>query len=174
MPRRTEIWFHYQDGRILITGSPGPRGWYANMTANLRFAWHFKQSLTRDIPAVATPITDEGERRALFARMMELEERMAHVELDDWAKRSPMVEGGAGLLTVVQSRTQAGFPLRPGPIGPEQSRPGRMSPTASVRLASRRAMPAVEIGMSSIPKYLSHFVSFCIVCIWPTRHLSVK
>jgi deazaflavin-dependent oxidoreductase (nitroreductase family) len=92
MPRRTEIWFHYQDGRILITGSPGPRGWYANMTANPRFTWHFKQSLTRDIPAVATPITDENERRALFARMMELEERMAHVELDDWARRSPMVE----------------------------------------------------------------------------------
>ena len=92
MPRRTEIWFHYQDGRILITGSPGARGWYANMTANPRFTWHFKQSLTRDIPAVATPITDENERRALFARMMELEERMAHVELDDWARRSPMVQ----------------------------------------------------------------------------------
>ena len=92
MPRRTEIWFHYQDGRILITGSPGARGWYANMTANPRFTWHFKQSLTRDIPAVATPITDESERRALFVRMMELEERLAHVELDDWARRSPMVE----------------------------------------------------------------------------------
>ena len=92
MPRRTEIWFHYQDGRILITGSPGARGWYANMRANPNFTWHFKQSLTRDVPAVATPITDERERRALFARMMELEERMAHVELDDWAKRSPMVQ----------------------------------------------------------------------------------
>ena len=92
MPRRTEIWFHYQDGRILITGAPGARGWYANMTANPRFTWHFKQSLTRDIPAVATPITDENERRALFARMMELEERMAHVEVDDWARRSPMVQ----------------------------------------------------------------------------------
>ena len=92
MPRRTEIWFHYQDGRILITGSPGARGWYANMTANPNFTWHFKQSFVRDIPAVATPITDEGERRALFARMMELEERMAHVELDDWARRSPMVQ----------------------------------------------------------------------------------
>jgi deazaflavin-dependent oxidoreductase (nitroreductase family) len=92
MPRRTEIWFHYQDGRVLITGSPGPRGWYANMRANPNFTWHFKQSLTRDIPAVATPITDEGERRALFARMMELEQRMAHVEVDDWAKRSALVQ----------------------------------------------------------------------------------
>ena len=91
-PRRIEIWFHYQDGRILITGSPGPRGWYANMTADPNFTWHFKQSLIRDIPAVATPITDEGERRALFARMMELEQRMAHVEVDDWAKRSALVQ----------------------------------------------------------------------------------
>ena len=82
MPRRTEIWFHYQDGRILITGSPGARGWYANMRP-------LQAEFDRDIPAVAT---DEGERRALFARMMELEERMAHVELDDWARRSPMVQ----------------------------------------------------------------------------------
>ena len=90
--RRIEIWFHYQDGRIYVTSSPGPRGWYANVTANPNFTWHFKQSLVRDVPAVATPITDEGERRALFARMMELEKRMAHVEVDDWAKRSALVE----------------------------------------------------------------------------------
>ena len=31
LPRRIEIWFHYQDGRIFITSSPGARGWYANM-----------------------------------------------------------------------------------------------------------------------------------------------
>ena len=91
-PRRTEIWFHYQDGRVLITGSPGPRGWYANMTADPNFTWHFKQSLIRDVPAVATPIIDETERRALFARMMQLEQRMAHVEVDDWAKRSALVQ----------------------------------------------------------------------------------
>ena len=91
-PRRIEIWFHYQDGRILITGSPGARGWYANMAADPHFTWHFKQSLTRDIPAVATPVTDAAERRALFARMMELEQRMAHVEVDDWAKRSALVQ----------------------------------------------------------------------------------
>ena len=96
LPRRIEIWFHYQDGRILVTSSPGARGWYANMKAEPRFTWHFKQSLTRDIPAVATPITDEGERRALFARMKELEERMAHVEVNDWTKGSALVEVDLG------------------------------------------------------------------------------
>ena len=96
-PRRIEIWFHYQDGRILITSSPGARGWYANMRADPNFTWHFKQSLIRDVPAVATPITDEDERRAIFARMMELEERMAHIEVDDWTKRSALVEIGLTL-----------------------------------------------------------------------------
>lgn len=91
-PRRLEIWFHYQDGRIAITGSPGPRGWYANMVADPRFTWHFKQSLERDIAAEARPITDDVERRALFERVRELEERMGHVDVDDWTKRSPMVE----------------------------------------------------------------------------------
>ena len=41
---------------------------------------------------MATPVTDAAERRALFARMMELEQRMAHVEVDDWAKRSALVQ----------------------------------------------------------------------------------
>ena len=91
-PRRIEIWFHDQDGRILITGSPGPRGWYVNVVANPRFTWHFKQSLKRDVAAEARPITDEAERRAVFERMLQVEARMAHVDVDDWTKRSPMVD----------------------------------------------------------------------------------
>ena len=91
-PRRIEIWFHYHDGRILITGSPGPRGWYANLVDNPQFTWHFKQGLKRDIAAQATPITDEAERRAVFKRMRQVEDRMGHVDVSDWTKRSPMVE----------------------------------------------------------------------------------
>ena len=91
-PRRIEIWFHEQDGRILITGSPGPRGWYANVVADPRFTWHFKQSLERDIAATARPITDEAERQAVFERMRESEGRMGHVDVHDWTRRSPLVE----------------------------------------------------------------------------------
>ncbi len=91
-PRRIEIWFHYQDGRIIITGSPNPRGWYANVVANRHFTWHFKQTLLRDVAAVAKPITDQDERRAVFKRMRELEDRMGHVDVDDWTNRSPMIE----------------------------------------------------------------------------------
>ena len=60
--------------------------------ANPQFTRHFKQSLERDIGAEARPITDDVERRALFERVRELEERMGHVDVDDWTKRSPMVE----------------------------------------------------------------------------------
>ena len=63
-PRRIEIWFHYQDGRIYITSSPGPRGWYANVTANPNFTWHFKQSLVRDVPRRG----DADHRRVRTAR----------------------------------------------------------------------------------------------------------
>lgn len=91
-PRRIEIWFHYLDGRILITGTPGPRGWYTNLMANPQLTWHFKQSVVRDIAAEARPITDEAERRAVFERMRQVEERMGHVDVDDWTKRSPLVE----------------------------------------------------------------------------------
>ena len=91
-PRRIEIWFHYQDGRILITGSPGPRGWYANMVTRPEFTWHFKQSLIRDIPAVAAPITDTADRRVVLDRMRRCEERMSNMDLDVWTKTSPLVE----------------------------------------------------------------------------------
>ena len=91
-PRRIEIWFHYQDGRILITGSPGPRGWYANVVARPEFTWHFKQSLIRDIQAVAAPITDTADRRVVLDRMLRCEERMSHMDLDVWIKTSPLVE----------------------------------------------------------------------------------
>ena len=91
MPRRVQMWFHYQDGRILLTGLPVAHGWYANLTADPRFTWHLKQSLVRDIPARATPITDERERRAIFETMKRREDRMSG-EVDDWVKRSPLVE----------------------------------------------------------------------------------
>src|SRR3712207_9019649 len=33
-PRRIETWFHHLDGQIYLTGTPGPRDWYANLVAN--------------------------------------------------------------------------------------------------------------------------------------------
>ncbi|MCH7787607.1 MAG: nitroreductase family deazaflavin-dependent oxidoreductase, partial [Chloroflexi bacterium] len=50
-PRRIEIWFHNIDGRIYITGTPGTRGWYANMIANPDFTFHLTRTAQPDIPS---------------------------------------------------------------------------------------------------------------------------
>jgi deazaflavin-dependent oxidoreductase (nitroreductase family) len=91
-PRRKEIWFHAQDGRLFITGTPGRRDWYANLAADPAFTLHFKQSLQRDVPARATPITDPAARREIFGRMRELEPRMHRMVLDEWVEGAPLVE----------------------------------------------------------------------------------
>ena len=71
LPRRIEIWAHYIDGQVLIMGAPGRRSWYANLLAQPDFTFHLKQDILADIPATARPVTDEAERRAIFARVKE-------------------------------------------------------------------------------------------------------
>ena len=66
-PRRVEIWFHNIDGRIIITGQPGPRDWLANLIANPEFTLHLKDDVKADLPATARVITDPEERRAIMA-----------------------------------------------------------------------------------------------------------
>ena len=94
LTRRIEIWVHYQDDKVFITGTPGTRGWYANMVANPEFTLHLKKSLQRDIPARANAIRNENTRRDIFTRMGELEPRMRnlHGNMEEWVKCSPLVE----------------------------------------------------------------------------------
>ena len=66
-PRRIEIWFHNIDGRIIITGQPGPRDWLANLIANPEFTLHLKGAVQADLPAKARVITDPEERRAIMS-----------------------------------------------------------------------------------------------------------
>ena len=88
--RRIEIWFFNIDGRIYITGSPGTRGWYANMLANPKITFHLKCTVQRDIPGRAYPVTDTKERqRVLLAIFDELD---GDRDLDMWITRSPLVE----------------------------------------------------------------------------------
>ena len=88
-PRRKEIWFHNLDGRLYITGRPGPRDWYLNMVANPEFTFHLKQSAQADISARATPITDMEQRREIISGI--------HAKLggdrdtDAWVTGSPLV-----------------------------------------------------------------------------------
>jgi deazaflavin-dependent oxidoreductase (nitroreductase family) len=89
-PRRIETWFHRVDGRYYMTGSPGRRGWYANLVANPAFTFHLKQTVRVDLPARARPITDPAERRPL---LQEITTRVGAADrLSDWMDGSPLVE----------------------------------------------------------------------------------
>ncbi len=65
--RRIEIWFHRVDGRYFITGSPGARGWYANLLEHPDFTFHLKESAQADLAAHATPVVGAEKSRILDA-----------------------------------------------------------------------------------------------------------
>jgi deazaflavin-dependent oxidoreductase (nitroreductase family) len=90
--QRTEIWFKRVNGRTYITGTPGPRDWYANMLANPHFTFHLKQSIQADLPARARPVLDEAERRQILADpVMDWYQRQVN-SLEDLVAGSPLVE----------------------------------------------------------------------------------
>ena len=90
-PRRIEIWFHYIDDAVYLSSRPGKPSWNANLLANPGFAFHFKQSLVRDVAARATPVTDAATKFDIFAKMKEAEERMGHMDLDVSVAESPLM-----------------------------------------------------------------------------------
>jgi hypothetical protein len=90
-PRRIEIWRYRYHGRTFLSGSPGTRDWYANLLVNADFTFHLKGSAQADLPAVAHPITDEGQRREVIRGILEDLGR-GHDDLEEWVARSPLVE----------------------------------------------------------------------------------
>ena len=89
-PRRIEIWFHNVEGRLFITGPPGRRDWFANLVAHSEFTFHLKRSVQADLPAKATPILDDSQRRELMAKFYSLSP--GYRDLEVWVKESPLVE----------------------------------------------------------------------------------
>ncbi|MEX0766368.1 MAG: nitroreductase/quinone reductase family protein [bacterium] len=89
-PRRIEIWFHNLNGRLYITGRPGSRDWYANLLAHPEFTFHLKVKARADLPARATPITDEIRRRSVLSGILDKLGRKSSLEV--WVKDSPLVE----------------------------------------------------------------------------------
>jgi hypothetical protein len=92
---RIEIALHSIDRRLVISGRPGPRDWYANLLANPKMTIHFMRGVEADVPALAYPVTDWSERRTLIERVMTkgfgfAPERTAR-EFDFWVTRSPLV-----------------------------------------------------------------------------------
>lgn len=90
-PRRKEIWFHNVDGQLYLTGSPGRRGWYANLLAHPEFTFHLKRTTRADLSARATPIVDKARRREILQK---IHQRFAgrRWDLEAWVEGSPLVQ----------------------------------------------------------------------------------
>ncbi len=86
---RVEVVFHNFDGRVFVTGLPGPRDWYANLVANPRLTFHLKRTVKADLPATARLITDENERREVLAKVAQVWRRR---DLDRMVRSSPLIE----------------------------------------------------------------------------------
>ena len=89
-PHRIEIWFHNLEGHLYLTGTPGTRGWYANLLAHPEFLFHLKGTVRADLRARAAPIVEPARRRAILARLLNGLGRVG--ELDAWVRESPLVE----------------------------------------------------------------------------------
>jgi len=92
-PRRIEIWYCVLEGRVYITGTPGPRDWYANLLAQPRLVFHVKEGAQADLPARATPITNPAERRRILGHAMRNNSwfMAQDYDLDAWVAASPLV-----------------------------------------------------------------------------------
>lgn len=106
--RRIEIVFYAIEDSIYLSGVPAlrRRDWLVNLSAEPHFTFHLKHDVVADLPALATVITDEAERRRLLAPLVDqFNERRGddsewpRAELDEWVQGSPLarvdfVEGG--------------------------------------------------------------------------------
>lgn len=88
-PRRIETALFVVDDQPYLSGFPGKRDWYANLLVNPAFTLHLKQSVVADLPAIATPITEQAARRAVMRPL--LHRINLSSELDAWVAASPLV-----------------------------------------------------------------------------------
>ena len=89
LPRRIEIWMYTIDGRHVITGTPGPRDWYANVLENPDLILHLPTGV--DVSAEAEPVRDSVFRRRVFTADKTWWYR-DQTSVDDLVENSPMVE----------------------------------------------------------------------------------
>lgn len=99
--RTTEIWFTNIQGRIIICGTPSsdgnlgkrrPRDWLANLKAHPAFDFCFKESNAICLPARASEITDQADRRHIMGAPETVWYRDQGFNVDELVLGSPIVE----------------------------------------------------------------------------------
>jgi hypothetical protein len=90
LPVRIEIWWFHFEQRFLITGTPGPRDWLANLRADPQLIVH---ALGRGLAAVTRPVTDRGFRRRFFTQPdADVDWYLSQAQLDQLVDAAPMIE----------------------------------------------------------------------------------
>jgi hypothetical protein len=91
-PRRIETWFYRAEGVVYLSGMPGKRGWAANLEAEPAFTFHLKNGVQADLPARATQIVDEGERRRIVPLLLDMlgTATSAPRDLEKWVAGAPL------------------------------------------------------------------------------------
>lgn len=93
-PRRIEIWYFVVDGRVYLTGTPGPRDWLKNMRANPQCILHIKEGASADLPARAVVIDEPTERQRIMGAVMSQNSWFVQQQYDlaAWVAGSPLAE----------------------------------------------------------------------------------
>ena len=86
-PRRLETWRYRAAGRYWLTGSPGPRDWYANVLAHPSFTLHLN-SLALQVRGRA--VLDPEERERVLGEIVPAVDWAG--SLEGWIAGSPLVE----------------------------------------------------------------------------------
>lgn len=92
LPRRIEILFHNFDDRLYITGMPQAgrtRAWIHNLSADPHFTFHLKGQFAADLGANARIITEEADRRAVFAQVVKV---WPGQDVETMTAHSPLIE----------------------------------------------------------------------------------
>lgn len=90
-PRRIEIFLHYDDDQLFITGMPRSdrtRDWIYNVEADPHVIIHLKQSVVADVPATARVVTDPDERRPYIEAAAR---RWRRTDVPEMLKHSPLI-----------------------------------------------------------------------------------
>ena len=90
-PRRIEIFLHYDDDQLFITGMPRSdrtRDWIYNVEADPHVIIHLKQSVVADVPATARVVTDPDERRPYIEAAAR---RWRRTDVPEMLRHSPLI-----------------------------------------------------------------------------------
>ena len=90
-----EIWYVVVDGCFMITGTPGPRHWLANIRATPEVRLHLRDP-ARTVDVLADEITDPRRRADLVPLIWAAQPWYADqpFTVDEWVESAPMITLG--------------------------------------------------------------------------------